>query len=551
MSTTQTSPTLQILVSIYIRRDSHESGMTLQEYADAVIAGTQPILSHDEYVYQFGSVQDEITLVEEWAISNNLNIVESGSGIGAVKVLGTAEIFNNVFGIELQTVVDENNITFITYSGSLTIPTNIDHVVQAIIGLDNSSRPTNNATIVENTSPISPNTTIWCPQPIDLALAYKFPRAVGSNQIQGKGASVGIISLSGGYTSANLTSTFSALGLSNPTIVDVSVDGGTNNVNYDPSGGNFENMLDIYCVGAVVPSAKIIFYSAPNTFGSFANAITAAANDTINNPSVISISWGAPESNYTSWKATYDTALQTAIVKGINVFVATGDYGVRAAYGSPLYTVQYPSASAYCVACGGTVIGVNTDYTIASESAWGTDGGNYAGAGGVSTLTTLPSWQAGCSSTTYPDGVVSTIAKRGTPDVSANAVYYYLYYGNSNIGAWAIGTSAVSPFLSGLMARLNQLTSKRQGFVNPTWYGVINTAFNDIIVGNNHGADTVAYMATAGWDACTGVGSPIGTALYKLVNIGETYPKCNDGFRPPRAVGGQTYPRISTGLRIS
>ena len=53
----------QILVSIYVRRDRHENGMTLQEYSEGVSAGSLPILDHDAFVYQFGAVEDEINLV--------------------------------------------------------------------------------------------------------------------------------------------------------------------------------------------------------------------------------------------------------------------------------------------------------------------------------------------------------------------------------------------------------------------------------------------------------------------------------------------------------
>lgn len=550
MSTTMTPLTQQILVSIYVRRDIHENGMTLKEYADEVIAGIKPTLSHDEYVYQFGSVQDEITLVEEWATSNNLSIVESGAGIGTVKVYGTIEIFNNLFNIISQTVIEDTGRTYITHAGTLTIPPGIDHVVQAILGLDNSIQLTNNAILDENVStPIAPN-IIVSPDILPIAVAYKFPRAVGSDQIQGKGACVAILSMSGGYTTANLTSTFSRIGLANPTVVDVSVDGGTNNVNYDPSGGNVENMLDIYCVGAIVPSAKIAFYSAPNTFASFVNVINAMANDVINNPSVISISWGALETYWGSYIGTLDSAIQSAVVKGITTFVASGDYGIRAQSGSPLWTVQLPAASAYCVAAGGTVLTLNDDYSILYEIAWGTSS-IYAGGGGKSELFSLPAWQTGCSTTTTPSPTTAPLTVRGIPDVSANATYYYIYYGPSNLFASASGTSASAPLLAGLMARLNQLTSRRIGFVNADWYGARTTAFYDTTSGNNMGNNVSGYQATSGWDGCTGLGSPIGTELYKLVNIGETFPKCNYGFRPPRAVGGQTYPRISTGLRIS
>jgi kumamolisin len=52
------------------------------------------------------------------------------------------------------------------------------------------------------------------------------------------------------------------------------------------------------------------------------------------------------------------------------------------------------------------------------------------------------------------------------------------------------------------------------GFLNPKIYGLAepNPGFNDITEGNNG-----AYSAGPGWDPCTGLGSPIGTALATLL----------------------------------
>ena len=77
------------------------------------------------------------------------------------------------------------------------------------------------------TGALDPN-VIASPTPVDLALAYKFPRAPGGDLVQGKGACVAIIELGGGWTTQNLTSTFSRIGQPNPTVVDVGVDGGVN-----------------------------------------------------------------------------------------------------------------------------------------------------------------------------------------------------------------------------------------------------------------------------------------------------------------------------------
>jgi len=534
----------EIIISVYLKKDTHENGMTLQEYADGVIAGTMPILTNDQYAYQFGAVEDQVNLVINWAEVNNLTIVESNVSAALIKIQGTANQFNSLFAISLKTVIDGDR-EYLTHDGTLIVPAEIDDVVQAVLGLDNSISFSHNAILDPTFDPsIDPN-LITSPTPVDLALAYKFPRAPGSDLVQGNGACVAIIELGGGWTTQNLTSTFSRIGQPNPTVVDVLVDGGTNNPSDVGSSG--EVMLDIYCVAAVAPAAKIAMYFAPNSYQGFIDTITTPTNDTVNNPSVISVSWGTTDTNWGSTaRNAFEAALQAATVKGITVFIAAGDYGVRAISGGPTYSVQYPGTSPYCVCAGGTVISINNDYSIASEEPWGTSGGSYAGGGGVSSIFPVPTWQTGFSSKTYPGNSIVPLGGRGIPDVSAHAIGYFFYYGAPNYSGSFVGTSATAPLLSGMMARLNQLSGRRIGFVNSDWYNVRTTAFNDQTTGDNHGGNTVGYKATAGWDAATGIGSPIGTELYKLYKIGTTFPKRNNGFRP---TSGQVYPRTTTGVR--
>jgi kumamolisin len=546
MSTIQTPLDTILTISLYLRRDTHENGMTLQEYADAVIAGTQPILGHDEYVYQFGAVKDEVILVADWAVDKGLTVIEASVNSATVKVSGTADKFNNIFNIVLETVVEDSR-TYIKHEGDITIPTEIDAVVQAVLGLDNTIQFTHNAILDPDYQPsIEPN-IISSPTPVDLALAYKFPRAPGGDLAQGKGACVAIIELGGGWTTQNLTSTFGRINQPNPNVVDVSVDGGTNDGGADVNSSG-EVMLDIYCVGAVAPAAKIAMYFAPNSFQGFVDTIITPTNDTVNNPSVISVSWGTTDFNwyFYGYIDPFETALQAATVKGITVFIAAGDFGVRAVSGAATYTVQYPATSPYCVCTGGTVVSINDDYTIASEVPWGTSGGSYAAGGGVSTIFSVPTWQTGFSTKLYPGRSVSSLTGRGIPDVSAMATGYTFYYGSPNYTDTFLGTSATAPLLAGMMARLNSMSQKRIGFVNSDWYSARTTAFNDQITGDNHGGNTVGYMATAGWDAASGLGTPIGTELYKLYKTGTTFPKVNYGFRP---ITGQTYPRQTTGAR--
>jgi kumamolisin len=138
---------------------------------------------------------------------------------------------------------------------------------------------------------------------------------------------------------------------------------------------------------------------------------------------------------------------------------------------------------------------------------WGGTANDGATGGGVSIEFALPSYQA---SAKVPDNVDTGKPGRGVPDVAGNADpqtgYQTLVDGSQQVVG---GTSAVAPLWAGLVALLNQSLGAPLGFANPRLYDLLGTAaFHDITSGSNG-----AYSAGPGWDACTGLGSPGGTAL--------------------------------------
>jgi kumamolisin len=109
-----------------------------------------------------------------------------------------------------------------------------------------------------------------------------------------------------------------------------------------------------------------------------------------------------------------------------------------------------------------------------------------------------------------PDNVDTGQPGRGVPDVAGDADpetgYTILVDGSQQtIG----GTSAVAPLWAGLIVLLNASLGKPVGFLQPQIYTAsAEPGFHDITQGNNP-----AYQAGAGWDACSGNGSPDGAAL--------------------------------------
>ena len=331
-----------------------------------------------------------------------------------------------------------------------------------------------------------------------------------------------MLSLGGGFTTSDLATYFSGLKISPaPTVVAVSVDGAQNAPTGDTSGPDTEVMLDIEVVGAVAPGAKIAVYFAPNSDAGFLDAINKAVMDTVNKNSVVSISWGGPESSWTAQSLqSYNSALQAAAAMGVSVCVACGDNGSTDGETDGLDHVDFPASSPYSLACGGTALHVSGG-KISSEVVWnGLPNGGATG-GGVSATFPLPSYQANANvpPSTNPKGFKG----RGVPDVSGDADPATGYQVRADGSNFVVGgTSAVAPLWAGLIALFNQSTGKAAGFLHPTLYqnvGETGGAFHDITSGNNGD-----YSAGPGWDACTGWGSPDGAALLKALSAGTTTP---------------------------
>ena len=101
------------------------------------------------------------------------------------------------------------------------------------------------------------------------------------------------------------------------------------------------------------------------------------------------------------------------------------------------------------------------------------------------------------------------------PDVAGNAdpLTGYVVRVDGQDGVIG-GTSAVAPLWAGLVAMLNEKLAQPVGYLNPVLYGLPETTFRDIKQGDNDiTGKGKLYKAGPGWDPCTGLGSPNGTAL--------------------------------------
>ncbi len=486
------SPETRVQVTVILAR---RSGQPVQEKGQAPRS-----VSRSHFAAEYGADPAVIARVENFAHHAGLTVVESSTAKRRVVLAGTVAALAKAFGAKLgcYRLGSQDKTTYRTRTGELTIPAELEGDVIAVLGLDN--RPAARAHV--RIRPRQSAAVSYTPPQV--AALYNFPSGA-----TGSGQTVGIIELGGGYSTTDLQTYFSQLGVTEPSITAVSVDGGTNSPGSSADG---EVMLDIEVVGSIAPGANIAVYFAPNTDQGFIDAITDAVHDTTRKPSVISISWGGPEDSWTQQSQTaMNAALQDAATLGVTVTVAAGDSGSSDGVTDGKLHVDFPASSPYALACGGTTLNGGGSQ-ISSEVVWN-ETANQEGAtgGGVSTVFAVPSYQSSAGVPAQPE---TNFAGRGVPDVAGDADpstgYQVLVDGQSQVIG---GTSAVAPLWAALVALMNQQLGAPVGFLNPKIYPLGQSGFHDITSGNNDDSGLGYYTAKAGWDPCTGLGSPDGAAL--------------------------------------
>jgi subtilase family serine protease len=256
------------------------------------------------------------------------------------------------------------------------------------------------------------------------------------------------------------------------------------------TGWGQEINLDLDMASAVCPNCKVLLVEANSAgFGDLGAAVdTAAAR-----ANTISNSYGGNEfSSETS--STYNGHYNHP---GHALTVSSGDNG---------YGVEFPAASQYVTAVGGTSLSKSSTSRGWTETAW-------SGAGsGCSRYIAKPSWQSTISS--------STCSARAVADVSAVAnpstgVAVYDSYGQSGGANWLVfgGTSVASPIIASFYA-----LAGNAALVNYGSYPYSHTSsLFDVTSGSNGRCSRFApklCTAGAGWDGPTGLGTPNGTGAF-------------------------------------
>ena len=459
-------------------------------------------LTRDEYAASHGADAKDLAKVGDFATAHGLTVVASDAARRSVVLSGNASAMNEAFGVALQQYEHDGG-SYRGRSGSISVPADLGPIVEGVFGLDDRPAAEPHFQIYHPTRGLRAHAASSF-KPTDLARLYDFPTG-----LDGSGQCIGIVELGGGYRPKDLTTYFKSLGLAAPKVKAISIDH-AKNAPSTADGADGEVMLDIEVAAAIAPKALIAVYFAPNTTQGFLDAITTAVHDKVNKPSVISISWGAAEKTWTAQAMTqYDQAFQEAAAMGVTICVAAGDNGSADGETDGKSHVDFPASSPNVLGCGGTKL-LASATRISSESVWNA-GTDSATGGGVSGFFALPAYQqhAGVPASSGASG------GRGVPDVAGDADPSSGYEVRVDGQNFVIGgTSAVAPLWAGLIALMNQKLGHPVGFLNPLLYGTLvgKGVVHDIKAGNNG-----AFSARAGWDACTGWGSPDGAKLLKAL----------------------------------
>ena len=517
-------------------------------------------LTREQLAAIVGADNADVDAVEAFVLAHGLTVGRVNLAERTMHVHGPASAMRSAFGVTLEKAKVAGR-TFRQRTGDVNIPSALKDIVVGVFGLDDRSqagphfkrfRAIAAPDAATPNAGATPHAAFNGYVPADLSRAYQFPVATGAGQC------IALIELDGGYKPSDIAKYFAAIKTKAPRVVAVGVDGATNAPTGDPDGPDGEVVLDIEVAGGTAPGATIAVYFAPNTDRGFLDAISLAVHDTRLRPSVISISWGAPESQWTQQSMNaMEQLFQEAAALGVPVFVASGDNG--ATDGTKSLQVDFPAASPSAIACGGTRLDISSGKRVA-ETVWNDGKSGGATGGGFSKHFNAPAFQ-----TPY---IGAAATKRGVPDVSANAdpaTGYRVLLDDK----WFIigGTSAVAPLMAGLIARCNEkgrkslrdLQARLYGTPAPraqrkvpragsgrrtedtmlasnaaTAWATAGTAvplyFTDITQGNNRsGSRGAGFIAKTGWDACTGLGVPIGTQL--LASLWGTKPASTKAAR--------------------
>jgi subtilase family serine protease len=481
----------------------------LQQIYDPASTNYHQFLTPDQFSARFGPTAEDYQALVAFALTNGLNVTEQFEDRTLLHVSGTVPQVESIFQVTIQEYRHprESRMFFAPDkepSLNLAVP------VLRINGLDNYNIPEPGSRLQTpsqktNFAPGGGSGAAGDYIGNDFRNAY-----VPGSPLNGSGQAVGLLELDGYYVK-DITNYEATAGLAQVTLQNVLVDGfsGTPTTN-----GIYvaEVSLDIEVAIAMAPGlSKVIVYEAANNGSTFVDILHRMASD--NAAKQLSCSW------FIFNNPSADQYYLQFAAQGQSFFQCSGDDGAFFS-GIP----QYADNPNVTLAGGTSLTTTGPGGSYVSEQAWNNNDGTNGGGGGISLTYTIPNWQKGFNSTAnHGSG-----AKRNIPDIAMVAQNVRVFYNNGSVGTFW-GTSISAPLWAGYTSLINQRATAdgrpSMGFLNPALYALGRTTsysslFHDVTTGNNtNRSSTTLYSAVAGFDLCTGLGTPTLDLIPALENF--------------------------------
>ena len=526
-------------------RDAAGLEKFLQQVTDPRSRNFRQYLTPEEFTARFGPTENDYAAVKNFARAHGLKITGEHGNRLVLDVSGKVEDVQRAFSLKLHRFKHPTEAReFFAPDAEPTVAATLP--LADVSGLSNFKMPHPKLVRPKNVSAHAVARSGSAPNGDYLGNDFRKAYAPGTT-LTGAGQIVGLLQFDSFYP-RDIAAYQAAAGLPNIPVQTVLIGG------YDgtPGSGNGEVALDIELAMAMAPGlSKVICFSAG--IGGFPNDVLSAmvANNTVKQ---FSCSWGWSGGPST----TTDNLFRQMAAQGQSFYNASGDTdaftpGLNSANSVDSANQQNaPSSSPYITQVGGTLLNTSGG-AWSSETVWTWNDGATGSSGGISDYYAIPSWQAGTSMAKNK----GSSTRRNIPDVAMVADYVYFYSDNGQAGSVS-GTSCSAPLWAGFTALINQQAAASGrpsvGLINAAIYTLGNSAnyaatLHDVTVGDNTSlASPSSFFATAGFDLCTGWGTPAGQKLIDaLVGLADTLQFSSDsGFTASGVKGGAFSPQPAT-----
>jgi subtilase family serine protease len=378
-------------------------------------------LTPAQFRQQFAPTANQAAQVQSWLTSQGFSVNYTPANHHYVSAQGTVAQARAAFGTSFG-MYKVKGLTLRSPSASVSIPSSLAGVVNAVIGLDQSYEFIHPNHVVDSKAPPAagfrnapPLSAYWAQYltgvavppytPPPAAPGYAFPSgftdvALPSVPWSIKGHTP--TQVKGAYSISGYTGTGQTVAIidayASPTILQDANHWSTNrgipqfgtpgggtltqvvspgiynvkdNPAQGPTGWYGEETLDVEAVHGMAPNAHVVYVGAPNNY----QDLDAAMNHVVDNhlAQIVTNSYGFSGENLPfGWiKPLNDTFIQGAI-EGIGIYFSSGDNGDETSV-LGYAAADWPASSPWVTAVGGTALGVTSGNARAVETGWGTN----------------------------------------------------------------------------------------------------------------------------------------------------------------------------------